>query len=224
MNKSVVFLVFAAGLSFASGDDRGQDVDVDVDVDTITDVNINPTMNSNSTMNANSSMTNSTSSRAYGFGLGDVDIAQCYRSYQLLIWQDSKINPFCVADSYDQKGLHVMAAVIRCDIGFIRKHFASTVECVDANTMFVAPPPVVKTVAPHESFEEHIVVEERHDTELEDLRQEQVYQFQEIEERLDEIDVARRGYAEDQRQKRVYAKGLLEQLEQRNDNGNDPED
>ena len=227
--KWIMLLVFAAGAVFASEDRKDPNVDVDVDVETITETvfNSNPTMNSNPVMNSTSNMTNSTSSRAYGFGLGDVDIAQCYRSYQLLIWQDSKINPFCVADSYDQKRLHTMAAVIRCDIGFIRKHFNSNESCIAANTMTMVelpPPPISpEAFAPHESFEEHVVVEERHDTELEDLRQEQVYQYQALDDRLIEMERARQNYAEDLRQKRVFAQGILDQLEQGIDDGNDPE-
>jgi hypothetical protein len=85
-------------------------------------------------------VTNSDSSRAYGLGFGNADIAQCYRSYQILIWQDSKINPICLADSYDAKGLHKMAAIIRCDIGTIRKHFTSDKLCLNANTMQINDP------------------------------------------------------------------------------------
>ena len=77
----------------------------------------------------------SDSSNGYGIGFGDANIAECYRSYQILIWQDSKINPLCLADSYDAKGLHDMAAIIRCDIRAIRKHFSSNVKCIEMNTM-----------------------------------------------------------------------------------------
>ncbi len=86
------------------------------------------------------------SSRGYAFSGSDVDIAQCYRSYQILIWQDSKINPLCLADSYDSKGLHAMAAIIRCDVRAIRKHFKSDSACIVANTVRIISEPMAEPV------------------------------------------------------------------------------
>ena len=93
-------------------------------------------------IDASSVLSNSVSdsSRAYGIGMGNVDIAQCYRSYQILIFQDSKINPICLADSLDAKGLHHIAAMVRCDIKTIRKHFDSDRSCIQSTTMQMIHP------------------------------------------------------------------------------------
>lgn len=80
-------------------------------------------------------------SRSYGFGygMGDVDLNQCMGSTQ---WgtilggkQKLILNKWCAAESYDARGLHVMASLLRCDIEDIRKHFATDQGCIDANTM-----------------------------------------------------------------------------------------
>jgi len=170
-------------------------------------------------------ITGGNSSRAYGFGgLGDVDIRDCIYSYQVFIlWQGTATNPHCVADKLDDAGKHLAAAEMRCSVRRVRDVYGTVADCIEAIQVEPLPPVPPKNFAPHESFEEHVVVEERHDTELEEIRQAQVYQFLELEGRLDDIDRARRNYAEDQRQKRVYAQGILDQLEQRAEDGDDPE-
>ena len=75
------------------------------------------------------------SSKAYAIGLGDVDINQCYRSYQALAWQDSRLNYWCVGESLDARGLHRAAALARCHIKGYRELFASHEECITENTM-----------------------------------------------------------------------------------------
>lgn len=92
-------------------------------------------------------------SRTVGLGLGDVDIAQCYRSYSVIVWQDSRVNPICLADSLDAKGLHETAAKVRCDIRAIRKHFDSDAQCVAANTVQVQ---VVAMPEPENDDEEEL--------------------------------------------------------------------
>lgn len=206
-----------SSLAAGSDDERGPNVDVDVD----TVVNSPVNMTGGDSINT---MSNSTSSRAYGFGLGDVDIAQCYRSYQLLIWQDSKINPFCVADAYDQKGLHMMAAVIRCDIGFIRKHFDTDSGCLRANTMASAVMPRMPDLgAVYEQAAKD--VKQTHDDD-DDERRQQIEEAQDnlrsLEARLDKADANRRAniarYEREQAQLRQFALDALEQLpEQKNE-------
>jgi hypothetical protein len=206
----LVFLLAPAAL--ASDDERGPNVDQTVDVSTV--VNANASMSGGDSINT---MNNSTSSRAYGFGLGDVDIAQCYRSYQLLIWQDSKINPFCVADIYDRKGLHMMAAVIRCDIGFIRKHFDTDSGCLAANTMRAAVMPSPDLGAVYEQAAKD--VKQTHDDD-DDERRQQIEEAQNymrsLEARLDRSDANRRAniarYEKEQAQLRQYAQDALDKL------------
>jgi hypothetical protein len=158
------------------------------------------------------------SSRAYGFGLGDVDIAQCYRSYQLLIWQDSKINPFCIADGYDAKGMHMMAAVIRCDVGFIRKHFDTTEACIDANLMQVSvPPPAPELSAIYDQAAKEVI--KAHDEDEDDHREQieaQQQYLSDLEARFTKLENSRRAnvarYEREQAQLRQYAQEALDQL------------
>ncbi len=209
-------LILVAGIALASDDERGPNVDVE----TVTTMNNTSNMTGGDTTLTNSAGGNS--SRAYGFGLGDVDIAQCYRSYQLLIWQDSKINPFCVADAYDQKGLHMMAAVIRCDIGFIRKHFDTDSACLSANTMAVAVVlPELGALYDQAAKD----VKQTHDDD-DDERREQIEEAQgtlrSLEARLDQADANRRAniarYEREQAQLRQYAQDALDKLpEQQNE-------
>ncbi len=213
MRHWLLIILALSTLVAASDDERGPNVDQNVDVNSV--VNANSSMSGGDSINT---MNNSTSSRAYGFGLGDVDIAQCYRSYQLLIWQDSKINPFCVADAYDQKGLHMMAAVIRCDIGFIRKHFDTDSGCLRANTMASAVMPTRPDLgAVYEQAAKD--VKQTHDDD-DDERRGQIEEAQEymrnLEARLDRADANRRAnvarYEREQAAQRQFALDALEQL------------
>jgi len=71
--------------------------------------------------------------------LGDVDINQCLASTQwgsiLVSKQKLVLNKWCAAESYDAKGLHQMAAMLRCDIPEVSKHFDSNTSCRAANTV-----------------------------------------------------------------------------------------
>jgi hypothetical protein len=220
--KYSYLLILFAGTALASDDERGPNVDVE-SIATATATG----GAGGAGGNANNNLSNSiggNSSRAYGFGLGDVDIAQCYRSYQLLIWQDSKINPFCVADAYDQKGLHGMAAVIRCDIGFIRKHFDNDRACLAANTMAPTLMPTVPDLgAVYDQAAKDVM--KTHDDD-EEIHRDQIVEQQQyladLEARFDQLDATRRAnmarYEREQAQLRQYAQDALEQLpEQKNE-------
>lgn len=86
-------------------------------------------------------------SRAYALSnsLGDVDINDCLASKQwntpIFGKQTVAPNLWCMAESYDARGLHSMAAFMRCDIEIIRGHFATDEACWEANTVVIAPPP-----------------------------------------------------------------------------------
>ena len=141
------------------GHDHGGDVDVansitggDVSLDT-GDVSI------------------SDSTRSYGFayGMGDVDINQCLASTQwgtiLVSRQKVVLNKWCAAESYDARGLHFMAALLRCDIDEVIEHFESKDECVKANT-YRPPEPepapaIIIPAVPVEVEEEHDNLEQR---------------------------------------------------------------
>jgi len=98
---------------------------------------------------ANNVATNSISgSRSYGasHSLGDVDLNQCMGSTQwgsiIVSKQKLVLNKWCAAESYDAKGMFKMAALLRCDIPEIFKHFRVKAECIKANTtMFPVKPP-----------------------------------------------------------------------------------
>jgi hypothetical protein len=87
----------------------------------------------------------SSSDKAYAFahGMGDVDINQCMGSEQwstILVGKQKLVaNLWCMAESYDARGLHHMAALMRCDIDVIAKHFEDSADCIAANTMVPAP-------------------------------------------------------------------------------------
>lgn len=168
------------------------------------------------TVNAGSSLDNTTniagdSSRAYGFGLGDVDINDCYRSYQVLIWQDSKINKLCLADSYDQKGLHDMAAKIRCDVRTIRKHFKTNKKCEDANTMQTIEPSTSEvTKTPSFDDIQNLYTRAAQYDEDEEERDDRVEQ---IEQRIDQWEQRANNYAVSERERKDKRLALADRLE-----------
>jgi len=139
--KLIGFLLVAALLIilcapvWASGNDSGPDVDVD----------------------SASSVSNSVrdSSSALGLSSGDVDINQCYRSYNyLVIWQDTKPNPLCVAQQLMAEGNYEAAAILRCEPRSIYRAFGGKERCIA--TLSATPEPVQATVVPvpEEHFEE----------------------------------------------------------------------
>ncbi len=108
----------------------------------------------------------SDSSHVFGFGGNDVDIAQCYRSYSVIIWQDSKPNYFCIADALDAKGLHKAAAITRCSVKSFSKLFD---DCVMINTM--RPALAVVMEEPEDDDEDdHRETEQAHEEDLGELK------------------------------------------------------
>ncbi len=70
-----------------------------------------------------------------GFGMGDVDIAQCMYTKGTPVYQWGKYNKWCMADSLDSRGLHEAAAKLRCDVKEYRKIFESADECLKLSLM-----------------------------------------------------------------------------------------
>ena len=95
---------------------------------------------------------------AFAHGMGDVDINQCMGSEQwstILVGKQKLVaNLWCMAESYDARGLHRMAALMRCDIDVIGKHFESNEECLAANTVNLAPVPAAAPATSHDDDEE----------------------------------------------------------------------
>lgn len=122
-------------------------------------------------MNNQTSGDLSNNSRTFGFAhtLGDVDINQCLGSTQwgtvLFSRQKLVLNKWCAAEVYDSKGLHHMAAVMRCDLPEIIKHFPTAEQCVVANkwapTVVEAPVVTIDDAHYEEEEEYHEMYEQR---------------------------------------------------------------
>ena len=120
---AVVVLFFLSSVTWADGDpckghscNSGDDIDIGLDASVVVGA---PVVGG---------ATN------YATGLGDVDINDYYRSYQLLIWQGTQLNVPALAVYYDSIGLHAAAAEARCSVRGIRKIFKSEADCLIKNT------------------------------------------------------------------------------------------
>ncbi len=182
-----VYLV--ASISWASGDDL-----------TNISKNSNTIATGDTTLNAGDVVGSSHSSRAFAFShaLGDVDInegANCMGSEAwgsiIVSRQTNELNQWCAGLFYDLNGKHKMAAVMRCDIKEIAKHFDSEAECVAENT--IAPEMVaeVPAAAVAAIIDEH---EDREEQRTLDLAAFAIRQ-DELEARLNRERNARRDYA-----------------------------
>ncbi len=183
-----VLVLLMSSPIWADDDERGPNVDVVTDVHT--DVTTNVTSGDVNTDIAGSSF----SSRAYGFShsLGDVDINQCIVSKQtgtfIVSWQGYDYNLWCMGEVFDSKGLWDMGALMRCDIPVIRSHFESDYACLQANTVnheVIESPQLTDLYDQAARFDEHQESEERHDTKLTLVLQEQAL----LEDRLDQYEV-----------------------------------
>ena len=98
--------------------------------------------------NSNVATNSMSGGRSYGasHSLGDVDLNQCMGSTQwgsiIISRQKLVLNKWCAGESYDAKRMFKMAALLRCDIPEISKHFIDKAECVKENTatLHVEPP------------------------------------------------------------------------------------
>lgn len=142
-----------------------------------TDVTNDTTVISN-----NHSVVDSASNNAYDAwsvglsnSLGDVDINQCLASVQwntvLVGRQKVVLNKWCAAEVYDAKGLYTMAAIMRCDIEEISRHFPDRDRCIEANTIDARA--TASAMVPIER-----VIEERE--EIEEAHQRDLLQQQEV--------------------------------------------
>lgn len=129
----VAFCVFVSSRAYAGG--------VRQDTEVTTGDNIGGTQTAEN-------LTNIGGNEAYGFShsLGDVDINQCLGSsaWGTILFSRQKLEPnlWCMAESYDARGLHKMAARMRCKIPVIAEDFTDPAQCIAENTITVeAPPP-----------------------------------------------------------------------------------
>ncbi len=123
---ALVVLALAPGDAYASGDCR--------------DGSCNEVILSGGDNTANNSASvGGSDTMAFSHSLGDVDINDCLASTQwgtiIVSRQRVVLNKWCAAEVYDYKGLHHMAALLRCDIKEIGDFFESQEECLKANTV-----------------------------------------------------------------------------------------
>jgi len=126
---------------------------------------------------------NTGSNRAYAFShsLGDVDINEgqnCMGSEQwgtfVVSRQTNELNPWCAALFYELNGRHEFAAKMRCDIKAIRDKYLTDDECWLDQELSPAPAPALAELYDQAArFEEHKVIEDEHDDELEVVQMQQ---------------------------------------------------
>lgn len=200
--RIIIALFFLLPLAAFADDCRGNQPCGTSNTDVTTNVGIEtgPT-----TVNAGDVAVNSDSkSFAFAHGLGDVDINQCLASTQwgtiLVSKQKIVLNKWCAAESYDARGLHTMAALIRCDIKEIGKHFNNEEECVQANTYSPPPEPVTIIVpAATPNVEQLAEVEQKHES---------------LEQRLERIERSQRAAAAKAQQRREIAQETYQKIKE----------
>lgn len=155
----LMFLVFLAALPAFADNGHGHDHGG-------ADVDVNSSIAGGDVSLAGGDVSTSVAhdSKAYAFshGMGDVDINQCMGSEQwstiLVSKQKLVVNLWCMAESYDARGLYQMAAFMRCDIDMVRSHFETDQECWQANT--ISPQPVAQPTSVSDDDEEvHVSLE-----------------------------------------------------------------
>jgi len=119
---------------------------------------------------------------AFSHSLGDVDINEgqnCMGSEQwgtfVVSRQTNELNPWCAALFYELNGKHDFAAKMRCDIKEISNKYLTAEECwLDQElTPTVDAPELAELYDQAARYEEHQVIEDEHDEELEVVQMQQ---------------------------------------------------
>ena len=118
-----LFYLAATDPVYAGGTDIEQETQVDVAGATVT----------------------SGGSRAYGFSGADMVINDCLATHSVLfgLWQNTHLNPACMADKLDSIGRHEEAAEMRCSIRRFKKVYGAN--CVE-ETMYQPEPEIEEVV------------------------------------------------------------------------------
>lgn len=164
------------------------------------------------TVDASSVLDNSVtgdSSKAFGFSMGDVDINDCYRSYQVLVWQDSRINRFCIAQHYAAMGNEDAYARTMCSIKAVRGLWDSRADCIAAHVVLV---PTAQPVSEH--FEEEEEFHEEQQVLYADLQAKIANLEQEQNQEAARRRAVSRAVSEQREADKQYAKQALEELKQ----------
>lgn len=99
------------------------------------DVVVEATVDASSASDSQSSA--GVSTKSLGLAMGSPALAECYRTYQFFVFQDSRANPWCMAEALDQRGLHEAASKMRCSIKAVRKLYDSDEACLVENNVSV---------------------------------------------------------------------------------------
>jgi hypothetical protein len=160
----IAALIFVSAIRTAWGDDecRGHSCNGGGDIDVVTEI-----------LGGDVSLEDKSLALGFGRSSFDVDINQCMGSTSwdtiLVGKQKLVLNLWCAAEVYDRMGLRHMAAVMRCDIPEIGRHFEDAEHCIVANKIS-APKPDGKPVS-------QMILEEEHEQDI-DMVQAQLSEVQ----------------------------------------------
>jgi len=181
--------------------------------------------NDNNAQTTGDVVTGDSKAFAFAHSLGDVDINQCLGSTQwgtiLVSKQKLVLNKWCAAEVYDAKGMHSMAARLRCQISEIKTLFNTHQSCILENTY--EPIPVgVPTPGPDDEGTRPDAVGEVSKYEDQDLPDMDVVQhqidlqeeeFDTLTQRVARIESGNILAARRAQQRRDYAQLTIERLE-----------
>lgn len=202
-------ILFLPVLALASDDERGPNVDVDVKTITKTsvatgDVTTGDMNVENTLMGSNSDVITTV--------LGDVDIADCLYSWQVIIVQGVAVNKFCqymeLARDQHLLGNFLTEARIKCQVKIIKDLWEDEQQCVNAVVYRPPAPPPAPTP---------VVVPEAHLEESKEIHTGQMQAFESMEQRLARIEAGQRSAAAAAAQRRENVKKTIEALEDDND-------
>jgi len=221
---ALILLAFVTASHASDDDDYGGTTTIDV-----ANTNSNTSNASNELLNNIGG--NSTRSLALAGGnLGDVDIdnGACLGSTQYSVFvlfarQSLQRDLLCVADNYDRKGAHDLAAQLRCKVKEIAAldYGSLGLTCVQANRFEQEPepasvPPPLLTLVPPDIDEHH--------QDDDDLIHETAGQLAELKAGLERERTARQAYARKAQQQAQadadYSRQVLEQLKTIDQEGN----
>jgi hypothetical protein len=127
-------------------------------------------------------------SKAFALSGGDMDIADCLSTYNVLfgLWQSTKMNKLCEAERLNQQGRYLEAAQMKCSIWGYRRVYGGRKECIGAVMwVYIEPidPEPIVTSAPPQIIESVGAIEEHEEmeAELEQAKQQIIYNSKRIE-------------------------------------------
>ena len=209
----VGLLVISMAPVWASGDCKGHSCNDGGDIN-LTGGDVNVAANTSVDASGDVSFSSNDTSRAFGFGLGDVDINDCYRSYQVLIYQDSKLNKFCVAQHYAAMGNEAAYQQVMCSIGAIKKLWDDKASCLAAHTLAVMPQQPLDTPEKILEIDHDEDEEERFHVEQQELYEDLLAKIRNLEEAQNRSPVVRREVVEQRVGLTAEQKAMLREVKE----------